>query len=385
MNFAKLLARRALQIEASGIRKIFDQAATLKDPIDLSVGQPDYAVPEPVQNAAIAAIRAGFNRYTPSGGIPELRRALRERYERSHGVSLEDAVVTSGVSGALTLALLALVDPGDEVLVPDPYFVSYKHLTVLCGGTPVYYDTYPDFQIDVRALDALVTPKTKVLLAMSPGNPTGACIGESTKKELADFARRKGLVLISDEIYSLFTYADEHSKLKIKNSKITSLGAYYPEGTLVLDGLSKSAALTGWRIGWALGPQALVEEMTKLQQFTFVHAPSFTQKAALAALETDLTAAVPVYRKKRDFMLAGLRAAGYRVAEPGGAFYLFAQVPPAYPHAQAFVEAALRAGLLLVPGQVFSRRDTHVRISYAAADQTLSRALEVFQRLAQQV
>lgn len=372
MDWKRLGSARAAGIEASGIRKIFDLAASLKDPLDLSIGQPDFDVPEAVKEAAVAAIRGGFNRYTPSAGIPELKERLRADLQARQGARAEDVLVTAGVSGALTLALLALLDPGDEVLLPDPYFVSYKHLTTLCGGAAVYYDTYPDFRIDVERLEALVTPRTKVLLAMSPANPTGATIGAEARRALAALARRKNLVLISDEIYELFSYAPEAGP---------SLAALYPEGTLVLGGLSKTAALTGWRIGWALGPRELIQAMTKLQQFTFVCAPSFAQHAALAAFGANLAAAVPAYRAKRDRMLAALRALGYRAGEPGGAFYLFPEVPPGYAGGQAFVEEAARRKLLLVPGGVFSRRDTHFRLSYAAPDEKLERALEVFAAL----
>ncbi|MCW8130121.1 MAG: aminotransferase class I/II-fold pyridoxal phosphate-dependent enzyme [Planctomycetota bacterium] len=367
-----LIARRAAQIEASGIRRIFDLAATLKDPINLSIGQPDFDVPDPVKDAAVAAIKGGFNRYTPSGGIPELRARVLAKYEADHGVKMEDCFVASGVSGALTLALLALVNPGDEVLVPDPYFVSYTHLTTMCGGVPVYYDTYPDFRVDAAKVEALVTPKTKLILAMSPGNPTGACMDEDSKKALADLARRKGLALVSDEIYELFTYGPRGR----------SLASYYPEGSVVLGGLSKTAAMTGWRVGWALGARHLIDAMLKLQQFTFVCAPSFAQKAALAAFDADLSAAVPAYEAKRDRMLEGLRAAGYEAVTPGGAFYLFVKTPAKYAHGTAFVEEAVRRELLLVPGGVFSRRDTHFRISYAAPDERLARALEIFKALA---
>ncbi|GMV82674.1 MAG: aminotransferase [Planctomycetota bacterium] len=373
MDWARLVAQRAAGLEASGIRKIFDLAATLKDPVNLSIGQPDFDVPEPVKETAAAALREGFNRYTPSGGIPELRKAVLDRFEKLHGMRPEDVLITSGVSGGLTLALMALVNPGDEVLVPDPYFVSYKHLTGLCGGVPVYYDTYPNFTVNVPVLEQLVTSRTKVILAMSPGNPTGACLDDSTKRELAAFARRKGLVLISDEIYELFTYGGRPDR---------SLLAWYPEGTVSLSGLSKTASMTGWRVGWAAGPKVLVDQMTKLQQFTFVCAPSFAQKAALSAFKSDLSAAVPLYRQKRDFMVQGLRSAGYEVNEPGGAFYLFPRVPSQYPSGQAFVEEAVRRELLLVPGNVFSERDTHFRISFAAPDAKLEAGLHIMREMA---
>jgi aspartate/methionine/tyrosine aminotransferase len=372
MDYKKLLADRVTGIEASGIRKIFDLAATVKDAINLSIGQPDFDVPEPIKAAAIDAIKAGFNRYPPSAGFPELRKLVLDHYQDLHSVRPEDAIIASGTSGGLTLALLAIVNPGDEVLVPDPFFVSYKHLTTMCGGVPVYYDTYPKFSVSAAAIEKLITPKTKAILAMSPGNPTGACLSDREKRDLADLARARNLVLISDEIYELFSYEKENR----------SLGAYYPEGTIAVGGLSKTLAMTGWRVGWATGPKPLIEELIKVQQFTFVAAPSAAQKAAMGAFKVDLSDKVRAYQKKRDFLVHGLRAAGYECECPGGAFYLFPRVPAKYPNGQTFVEEAIKRRMLLVPGNVFSNRDTHFRISYAAADATLEEALGVLKALA---
>ena len=373
MDYRSMLAQRVMRIEASGIRKIFDLAATIKDAIDLSIGQPHFDVPETLKEAAIGAIRAGYNRYPPSAGLPELRRLTLDHYEQLHGVRPEDSIIASGGSGGLTLALLALVNPGDEVLVPDPYFVSYKHLTTMCGGTPVFYDTYPRFQASVAQIEKLVTPRTKVIILMSPGNPTGAVWSDKDKRDLADLARARKFMVISDEIYELFVY-DESAR--------RSIGVYYPEGTLVTGGLSKTSAMTGWRLGWVLGPKDIIVEITKLQQFTFVCAPSVTQRAALGAFNVDMSPRVTEYRKKRDFLVAGLRRAGYDCEEPGGAFYLFPRVPARYGNSQAFIEEAISRRLLLVPGHVFSSRDTHFRISYAAPDERLAEALKVFEALA---
>ncbi|HYF50599.1 MAG TPA: aminotransferase class I/II-fold pyridoxal phosphate-dependent enzyme [Planctomycetota bacterium] len=371
MNYAQLLAARVAGIEASGIRKIFDLAATVKDAINLSIGQPDFDVPEPVKAAHIEAIRGGFNRYPPSAGFPELRKLVLDQYQQRHGVRPGDCLIASGTSGGLTLALLALVNPGDEVLVPDPFFVSYKHLTTMCGGTPVFYDTYPHFKVSAAQLEKQITPRTKAILCMSPANPTGATLSAKEKQEIADLARAKNIIVISDEIYELFTYGGDAK----------SLLAYYPEGTLSVGGLSKTLAMTGWRIGWTAGPKELIEELIKLQQFTFVCAPSSAQRAALSAFNIDLSDKVNAYRKKRDFLLKGLRDAGYDCEEPGGAFYLFPRVPKKYSNGQQFVETAIQKRLLLVPGNVFSNSDTHFRISYAASDATLAEALKVFQAL----
>ncbi|HYG74188.1 MAG TPA: aminotransferase class I/II-fold pyridoxal phosphate-dependent enzyme [Planctomycetota bacterium] len=373
MDYSKIVAERVQGIEASGIRKIFDLAATVKDAINLSIGQPDFDVPDPIKDAAIDAIRGGFNRYPPSAGLPELRALVLDHYQQLHGVRPEDCLIASGTSGGLTLALLGLVNPGDEVLVPDPFFVSYKHLTTMCGGKAVFYDTYPNFRVDVAKLEKLITPRTKVILAMSPGNPTGACLPEKNKRDLADLARAKNLIVISDEIYELFSYSGSADK---------SLGAFYPEGTLCVGGLSKTLAMTGWRVGWVTGARDLVNELIKLQQFTFVCAPSTAQKAALGAFKIDLSDKVAAYKKKRDFLVSGLRKAGYECEEPGGAFYLFPKVPAKYASGQTFIEEAIKHRLLLVPGHVFSNRDTHFRISYAASDAVLAEGLKVFEKLA---
>lgn len=373
MNYTNVLAQRVKAIEASGIRKIFDMAATIKDVIDLSIGQPDFDVPEPLKAEAIAAIRAGYNRYPPSSGVPELRKLVLDHHEKAQGVRPEDCIIASGASGGLTLSLLALVNPGDEVLVPDPFFVSYKHLTTMCGGTAVFYDTYPRFRPDVAAMEKLITPRTKAIIVMSPGNPTGAVWPDQDKRDLADLARKRGLLIISDEVYEMFTYSGQIER---------SVGRYYPEGTLVVGGLSKRSAMTGWRLGWVLGPKDVLTELMKLQQFTFVCAPSTAQKAALKAFDVDASPYVAAYRRKRDLMVQGLGQAGYECEEPGGAFYLFPRVPARYRSGQAFVEEAVKRRMLLVPGNVFSGRDTHFRICYAAPDKTLEEGLRVFAALA---
>jgi len=372
MNLQQLLADRTGRIEASGIRRVFDMAASLKDPIDLSIGQPDFDVPKEVKAAAKEAIEAGHNRYTPSAGWPDVREYILDRFEARQGTRPPAAMLTAGASGALTLVLMALLDPGDEILIPDPFFVSYKHLTAMCGGVASYYDTYPAWQLDFEELERKVTPKTKAMLLMSPANPTGACLCDEAKERVADFARRRGLVLVSDEVYEPFVY---------RGASTRSVACWYPEGTLVISGLSKTASMTGWRLGWALGPEWLVEGMTKLQQFTFVCAASFAQKTVAAALDRDFGPTLKAYEFKRDRMVEGLRSAGYQVVEPEGAFYVFVKVPAKYGTGQAFVEAALKQRLLTVPGHVFSQRDTHVRLSFAASDERLEAGLEVLRKL----
>ena len=357
-------------LDSSGIRKVFDLAAGMKDPINLSIGQPDFDVPEPVKDAAIEAIRRGRNRYTVTQGIPELHQALRKRLAADRGLEPEALLITSGVSGALLLAFLVLVNDGDEVIVPDPYFVMYKHLVHLCGGKPVYVDTYPDFLVSAVRIRPHITRKTRLILLNSPANPTGAVIPQEELLKIAALAKEHGALVISDEIYDLFTYVD----------RPPSIGSLYPN-TLVMGGFSKSHAMTGWRVGYAAGPKEIVQEMTKLQQFSFVCAPSFAQHAALAAFETDTHAYCESYRFKRDMIYEGLRDFGYQVQKPDGAFYIFPRVPWGTDH--QFVAEAIRNQLLIIPGSVFSEKATNVRISYAASNETITRGLEVLRKLIQ--
>lgn len=362
-----------LRIDASGIRKVFDKAAALKDPINLSIGQPDFDVPEPVKEAAIAAIRAGRNRYTVTQGTAPLREALRARLAERDGVRVppEGILVTSGVSGGLLLVFLALFGEGDEVVIPDPYFVMYKHLLRLLGVTPVFVDTYPDFRMRPEAVERALTPRTKGVVVASPANPTGAVATEEDLRGIAEICRARGLALVSDEIYRDFVH----------DGRPLSPGAWY-DRTITLGGFSKSHALTGWRVGFAAGPVEVIQAMTTLQQYSFVCAPAPFQEAALAALDVDTSAWAESYRRKRDLLRAAL-APRFRIEGAQGAFYLFAEVPPSWGGSgTAFCEAALGRNVLVIPGGVFSERDTHVRISYAASDETLRRGAEALNALA---
>jgi len=363
-----LIADRMAQLDSSGIRKVFDLAADLENPINLSIGQPDFDVPEAVRAEAIAAIRAGRNKYTVTQGIPELHQALLEKLRREKGIENDRILITSGVSGGLVLAFLVLINPGEEVLIPDPYFVMYKHLVNLAGGTPVFVDTYPDFKLTPERVLPLISPRTKMLIVSSPCNPTGAVLSREEIGALAAVAREHDLLLISDEIYDCFVYDGAHESVASQHEK-----------TLLLGGFSKSHAMTGWRLGYAVGPAEIVAEMTKLQQFSFVCAPSFAQFAGVKALEVDTSEYMAAYGRKRDRIYEGLRG-DFEVEKPGGAFYIFPKVP--WGTDQEFVAEAIRNRLLIIPGSVFSERGTHFRISYAATDETIDQGIDVLCRLA---
>jgi len=362
------LADRMQRIDASGIRRVFDLAARLEHPVNLSIGQPDFDVPDACKERAIRAIRDGANRYTVTEGEAALRQALARRLRDEFGDFDGPVLVTSGVSGGLLLALLATVNPGDEVLVPDPYFVMYKHLVRLLAGVPVFVDTYPDFRLRPEGLEAAVTERTRMLLLNSPANPTGVVYSEEELRGAVEVARRHDLLILSDEIYTAYTY----------DGPAPSPWPMY-DRVLLLRGFSKTFAMTGWRLGYAVGPAPIISAMTTLQQYTFVCAPSPLQQAALTALETDPSPQIETFRTRRDLVYEGLRER-FTVTRPGGAFYIFPEAPGG--SGTAFVERAIAAGVLVIPGGVFSERDTHFRIAYTAGGESIERGLAVLNRLA---
>jgi aspartate aminotransferase/aminotransferase len=363
------LADRMSKIDASGIRKVFDLAAKLTDPVNLSIGQPEFDVPEPAKQAAIEAIEAGRNGYTVTQGIAPLREKLQAWVDGLYHHGDREVFVSSGTSGGLVLALQVLVNPGDEVIQFDPYFVMYPHLVELVGGRSVFVDTYPDFRIDPDRVRAAITPRTKCILVNSPANPTGAVAGAEELRALAELAAEHDLALISDEVYRVFCYEGEFHSPAEWNDKV-----------IVVDGFSKAYGMTGWRLGFVHGPSVVMREMVKLQQFTFVCAPQPVQWAGLAAWDIDPSPQVAEYRRKRDLIVEGLRG-HFELADANGAFYVFPKAP--WGTGTEFVAEAIRNNLLVIPGNVFSRRDTHFRISYAASDETIRRGVEILVRLAE--
>jgi aspartate/methionine/tyrosine aminotransferase len=368
------LASRAVAFDSSGIRKVFDLAAKMTDPINLSIGQPDFDVPEAARQAMVEAVSNHKNGYAQTQGIAPLLEKLQAQVAAEFKHADRKVFVTSGTSGALLLAMMALVNPGDEVILFDPYFVTYEPLVKLMAGKAVLIDTYPNFAIDLDQVRAAITNKTKAILFDSPGNPTGVVASPAEVEGLAKLAAERNIALISDEIYSLFCY---------DGSFVSP--AKFNEQTIVVEGFSKSYAMTGWRVGFAHGPTAVIDEMIKLQQYTSVCAPQPAQWACVAALGLDMQAHIDAYRYKRDMLVQGLSDL-YEIVQPEGAFYVFPKVPESSgaKTATEFVERAIENQLLVIPGKIFSSRDTHFRVSYAAENRTIERGIEVLRKLAKQ-
>lgn len=362
------IADRMRYVEASGIRKAFEMARQMTAPINLSIGLPDFDVPEPIKEAACEAIRSGHNAYTVTMGLPELRDRLQAVVDAQFGHANRQVIVTAGTAGGLLLSLCAAVNPGDEVIVFDPYFVMYPNLVALASGVTVLVETYPDFRIDLGQVAAALTPRTKAVIVNSPGNPTGVVASPDELRALAELCHERGVLLISDEVYKAFCYDGPFAT-----------PATWNEDTLVVDGFSKTYGMTGWRLGFAHGPSRLIQEMAKLQQFSFVCAPSPLQKAVVGAIDLDLSDQIAAYRRKRDLVVEALSGL-YDLPTPSGAFYAFPRAP--WGTATEFVAAGIEQNLITIPGNVFSKRDTHLRISYAVDDQVLQRGLDVLRRLA---
>jgi aspartate aminotransferase/aminotransferase len=364
------VSQRAGAFDSSGIRKVFDLAAKLDDPINLSIGQPDFPMPPAAREAAKAAIDAGKNGYTPTQGIPVLRERLEERARRETGQPERRLCVTSGSSGALALVLMSILDPGDEVIVFEPAFVMYRPLVEFLGGRVVAIDTAPSFRIDVDRVAAAISPRCRAILLNTPANPTGHVAEADVVRDLARLAESRGVTLVSDELYRSYCYdAPFHSP------------ALHSAAVVVIDGFSKSHAMTGWRVGWVHGPRPIIDACTMLQQYTFVCAPQVGQWAAVAALDCPMDQPLAECRRKRDTLMAALQGR-YAFVKPGGAFYLYPLAPGG--SGRAFAERAVaEEKLLVVPGSVFGAADTHFRIAYTVDDRTLDRGIAALTRLAE--
>lgn len=367
----KYLADRTALIDASGIRKIFNLAASMKDPVNFSIGQPDFDVPDELKQIAIEAIKQGKNKYTITAGEPALCAKIAEKITAQFGWKNPSVLFASGVSGALLLSFMSLINHGDEVIISDPYFVMYKHLVNLLGGKCVFIDTYPDFGLHPEKIAAKITNRTKIIVVNSPCNPTGAVYPQNDLKALAEIAAKNDTLVLSDEIYDKYCY----------DAPYQSMASFYPN-TILMKGFSKSYAMTGWRLAYVAAPahlKPIIEEMTKIQQYTFVCAPAPFQQAALAALDYDVSGLIADYKTKRDMAYEGLKDK-FELRKPAGAFYAFVKPPKGT--GTEFVEKAIKNNVLIIPGSVFSEKDTHFRLCYTTTNDKIKKGIEILNRIA---
>ena len=374
-GFQDRLSPAVQSIKPSGIRKFFDIAAKMEDVISLGVGEPDFVTPWPIRESCVYGLDTS---YTANRGLPELREEIARHYAdvyETHYDAATDILVTVGVSEALDLAMRALLAPGDEVLIPEPCYVSYQACTILAGGIPVAVPAKQknEFRITPAELEEHVTPRTKVLLIGYPNNPTGAIMTREDLLAIADFAQKHDLIVISDEIYGDLTYGGE------AHICFSSL-PHMQERTLLLNGFSKAYAMTGWRIGYALGAPEIIAAMTKIHQYTMLCAPITAQLAAIEALrhgEKYMKKMVAEYDRRRRLIYEGFMKMGLNCFEPKGAFYIFPDITSTGYTSEEFAEKLLEAEhVALVPGSAFGDcGEGHVRCSYATSVDKISEAL----------
>lgn len=345
------ISKRLNTIEASGIRKVFEKSLAMGDKaINLSIGQPHFPVDERLKRYAQEAIADNFNAYMPTMGYLPLREKIAKKLNAENNIDadVEDVMITAGVSGGLYLLFASLIDPGDEVILPDPYFVLYEQVLKYLGAKIVLHDTYPDFRLHAERLETLITPRTKLIIVNSPNNPTGMVYSETELRELAAIAAKHDLPIMSDEIYEAFDY----------DKKFFSIGSIY-KNTITLNGFSKNLAITGWRLGYAHGPKEIIQAMNKLQMYTFVCAPSFAQVAVARVMDELLE--IYDYRPNRDYLYDELKN-HFEFNKPEGAFYAYLRIPESR---KDFISELDKKNLLVVPGDVFSGRGDYFRVSFA--------------------
>jgi aminotransferase len=376
------VSERITAVPPSGIRRFFDIAATMEDVISLGIGEPDFDTPEPIVQAGIEALKQGETHYTSNSGLMELRRAIAEHLDRKYGQTYNPAseiLVTVGVSEALYLAFAATLDPGDEVIVPEPCFVAYAPEVVFAGGVPVIVPTMVEnnFQVTAEAIAAAITPRTKALLIGYPNNPTGAVMSRERLNEIAAVVKQHDLLVISDEIYDRLVYGVEHVCFP-------SLPGMYKR-TILLQGFSKAYAMTGWRIGYIAAPAEILDMMRKVHQYTIMSAPTVSQYAALAALregEPYVQEMAAEYDRRRRLIVGGMNEIGLKCFEPQGAFYAFPSIEVTGMDGNDFAEKLLHEErVAVVPGSAFGEAgEGYVRCSYATAYEKIEEALERLRR-----
>ncbi|MFC1862049.1 aminotransferase class I/II-fold pyridoxal phosphate-dependent enzyme [Chloroflexota bacterium] len=371
------ISQRVTQISPSGIRKFFDLLASIEGVISLGVGEPDFATPWHISEAAIESLGKGYTMYTSNMGMPELRqelsRYLKNQYDLEYDPGAE-LLITVGVSEALDLAMRAILNPGDEVIIPDPCYVSYPPCVILAGGTPIMVPTHEENNFEIRAaeIESQISSKTRAILIGYPANPTGAVMSRQKLAEVAEVAQRHQLLLISDEIYAKLVYGVEHTCLA------TLPGM--KESTIFLCGFSKAYAMTGWRIGYAAAPREVIAAMTKIHQYSMMCAPTMGQVAAIEALKSGEGSAAEMvedYNRRRLVMVKGLCDIGLSCFEPKGAFYAFPSIKSTGMTSEEFAERLLtEEKVAVVPGSAFGQHgEGYVRCCYATSLADIEEAL----------
>lgn len=367
IDYSKVLSDRVQQVQPSGIRKFFDIAAQMKDVISLGVGEPDFETPVQVRRAGIVSLEKGRTFYTSNWGLESLRNEISNLAMRKYGLTYDpnkEVIVTVGGSEAIDNALRALVSAGDEVLIPEPSFVCYTPLTIMAGGTPVPIKTVveEEFKLTPERLKAAIRPRTKVLILPYPNNPTGAIMTREELEAIAAVLRDTNIIVLSDEIYCSLTYATNH----VCFAEIDGMR----ERTIVIDGFSKSYAMTGWRLGWAMGPRELIAPLVKIHQFGIMCAPTVSQFAGVEAIRTgddDIAHMRRQYNLRRRFLVGELNDMGLTCFEPKGAFYAFPSIRSTGLSSEEFCNRLVHEQrVAVVPGNAFGESgEGHVRISYS--------------------
>ncbi len=375
-------ARRVRDLPPSGIRKFFELAQQIEGLISLGVGEPDFATPWHIREACIYSLEHGHTSYTSNQGLLELREHISNYYKKCSGLDYSpdtEILITTGVSEGVDLAMRAIIDPGDEIIVPEPCYVSYKACVSFAGGRPLVVPTTPEneFRLRREQLEKVVTNRTKALILSYPNNPTGAILERKDLEEIADFATEHDLLIISDEVYDQLTYNNSHTS-------IASLPGMW-ERTILLNGFSKAYSMTGLRLGYALGPPELIGCMTKIHQYTMLCAPVTAQMGAIEALRNgdgEVRKMVKEYNRRRKLIVKGLNRIGLPCFEPKGAFYAFPSIKNTGLTSEEFAEKLItHEKVAVVPGNVFGAcGEGFIRCSYAASQEEIKEALERTER-----
>ena len=367
--------QRVQEIEISGIRKFFNMVAPYKDAISLTIGQPDFPTPLHIKEAAKKAIDEDYTTYTHNAGFLELREAICTYMKEKYGLSYDPAtevIVTAGASEAIDISLRTILSEGSEVIMPSPVYPGYEPIVKLCGGFPVYADiTGNSFKFTADIIEKHLTEKTRCIILPYPSNPTGVSLTKKELQEIAGLLRGKNILVVADEIYSELLFENEHE----------SIASFLKEQTILINGLSKSHSMTGWRIGFVFAPSELSAQMLKVHQYNVSCASSISQKAAFAAVTAGKDDALPMreeYKKRRDYCYQRLMGMGLDVVKPDGAFYFFVKLPEGFSSSFSFAMQLVQEGkVAVVPGSAFSEYgEGYFRLSYAYSMDTLQEGMD---------